>query len=67
MGAKETRLAKLSFAGVVLLLRDVSFGGGLNPYAGFWSEDGVDLPENEGAGRVLVLYEGGFIRAGFWA
>lgn len=64
---KETRLAKLSFAGVVLLLRDISFNGGLKPYAGFWSEEGVDLPENEGVGRALALYEGGFIRAGFWS
>lgn len=64
---KETRLAKLSFAGVVLLLRGISFDGGLKPYAGFWGEEGVDLPENEGAGRGLVLYEGGFIRADFWS
>lgn len=52
---KETRLAKLSFAGVLLLLRDISFNGGLKPYAGFCSEEGVDLPENEGAGRALAL------------
>lgn len=61
-----TSLAKLSLTGVELLLLEIEFRfgfgfgfgicGGLKPsdgFDGFRSEDGVDLPDNEGVGRKL--------------